>query len=71
MRHQQKIGFGPSPKQDYKVDSPYKNDKPSTQSLESTVRVSLTFYRGITLGIAPHPYGITVNVVRLPRSPYG
>jgi len=36
--------------------------------------VSLPFYRGITVGIAPHPHGITANVVpitavspRLPR----
>ena len=59
--------------------------KPPTESLDSTVWLSLTFYhRGITVGVAPHPHGnpvrrdpvprgITVNVVPItavsPRLP--
>ena len=60
---QKKIVFGSSSIQYYKVCSPCKNSKPSTESLESNVRLSSTFYRGITVDSAPRPHGITVNVV--------
>jgi len=62
MRHQKKIGFGAPPIQDYKVYSPCRNNKPSTESLDSTVWLSLTFHhRGITVGVAPHPHGNPVR----------
>jgi len=67
-RCKQTEDFGPSPIQDYKFCSPRKTNKPSTESLESIVRlssISPRYYR---------PHGITVNVVpitavspRLPR----
>jgi len=53
--------------QDYKVYSPCRNNKPSTESLESIVRLSLTFYSGITVGVAPHPHG---NLVRRDPIPW-
>jgi len=34
-----------------------------TTSRQQSLFVSLPFYRGITVGVAPHPRGITVNVV--------
>jgi len=39
-RRKQKEGFGPSPIQDYKVCRPCRKNKPSTESLESIVRLS-------------------------------
>ena len=49
---------------------------PSTESPESTVRLSskwrqlsLAFYRGITVGVAPHPHGNPVRRDPVPAHP--